>query len=227
MSGPGTLARKLAEIAAGIAELERQVIASERLGRAVASTGNIRRGGSRKAIVSRWRLSASRLPVRRKNGTPAQRQLSTCTRARRRTSPCRSRVARPPRRGSRRTGRARRPPGRSGGIASNTFVFSSTSGLGSSDVGRLHRDEAEHLEQVRHDHVAERAGALVEAGARADRERLGHVDLDVVDVVAVPDRLEHAVREPQREDVLHRLLAEVVVDPEDLRLVEARRAASR
>ena len=42
----------------------------------------------------------------------------------------------------------------------------------------------------------------------------------MVDVVAVPDRLEHAVREAHREEVLHRLLAEVVVDPEDLRLVE-------
>ena len=39
-------------------------------------------------------------------------------------------------------------------------------------------------------------------------------------MVAVPDRLEQPVREPQREDVLHGLLAEEVVDPEDLRLVE-------
>ncbi len=85
---------------------------------------------------------------------------------------------------------------------------------------RLHRDEAERLEEVCHDHVAERPGALVEAGAASDRERLGHVDLDVVDVVAVPDRLEQAVREAQREDVLHGLLAEEVVDSEDLRLVE-------
>ena len=70
------------------------------------------------------------------------------------------------------------------------------------------------------DHVAVGAGALVEAGAVADRERLGHVDLDVVDVVAVPDRLEHAVGEPEREDVLDGLLAEEVVDPEDALLVE-------
>ena len=86
--------------------------------------------------------------------------------------------------------------------------------------GRFHRDEAERLEEVCHDHVAERPGALVEAGAASDRERLGHVDLDVVDVIAVPDRLEQTVREPQREDVLHGLLAEEVVDSEDLRLVE-------
>ena len=39
-------------------------------------------------------------------------------------------------------------------------------------------------------------------------------------MVAVPDRLEEAVGEPQREDVLRRLLAEEVVDAEDLLLVE-------
>src|SRR6516165_2113944 len=39
-------------------------------------------------------------------------------------------------------------------------------------------------------------------------------------MVAVPDRLEDAVREPQGEDVLHRLLTQEVVNPEDLALVE-------
>jgi hypothetical protein len=42
----------------------------------------------------------------------------------------------------------------------------------------------------------------------------------VVDVVAVPGRLEEAVGEAQRQDVLHRLLAEEVVDAEDAALVE-------
>ena len=73
---------------------------------------------------------------------------------------------------------------------------------------------------MRHDHVAVGAGLFVEGGARADRQRLGNVDPDVIDVIAIPDRFEDAVRESEREDVLHRLLAEEVVDPEDLRLVE-------
>ncbi len=42
----------------------------------------------------------------------------------------------------------------------------------------------------------------------------------MVDVLAVPERLEEAVREAEDEEVLDRLLAEVVIDPEDLRLVE-------
>ena len=85
---------------------------------------------------------------------------------------------------------------------------------------RLHRGERQHLEQVGHDHVAVGAGALVERRPLGQTEILGNVDLDVVDVVAVPDRLEQAVGEPEREDVLRCLLAEEVVDPEDLVLVE-------
>jgi hypothetical protein len=65
------------------------------------------------------------------------------------------------------------------------------------------------------DDVAGGADAVVVAGAAADPDVLRHGDLHVVDVVGVPDRLEHRVGEAQRQDVLHRLLAEVVVDPED------------
>jgi hypothetical protein len=62
--------------------------------------------------------------------------------------------------------------------------------------------------------VAGCAGIVVEARAPADADVFGHRDLHRVDEVRVPDRLEQRVREPQREQVLHRLLAEVVVDPE-------------
>ena len=54
----------------------------------------------------------------------------------------------------------------------------------------------------------------------ADRQFFGRGDLHVIDVVAVPDRLENGVGEPQHEDVLHRLLAEVMVDAVDLVLGE-------
>ena len=87
-------------------------------------------------------------------------------------------------------------------------------------VGRLHRHEREHLEQVVLDHVAQRAGLLVVAAAPLDAGGLGDRDLDVVDRLAAPRPLDHRVGEPEDQDVLHRLLAEVVVDAEDLRLVE-------
>ena len=67
-----------------------------------------------------------------------------------------------------------------------------------------------------HHHVPEGPGALVEAGPGVHREGLGDVDLDVVDVVAVPDGLEEPVGEPEGQDVLGRLLPQEVVDPVDL-----------
>ena len=72
---------------------------------------------------------------------------------------------------------------------------------------------------VRH-HVAQRAGLVVEAAAMADAELFIDRDLHMIDVVAVPDRLEHAVGEAQHQDVLHRLLAEIVIDPVDLVFVD-------
>ena len=84
----------------------------------------------------------------------------------------------------------------------------------------LHRHEGEYLEQVRHHHVAIGAGLLIERGAPAKPERLGHVDLHVVDEVAVPDRLEQPVGEAEGQNVLRRLLAEEVVDAKDLVLGE-------
>ena len=75
--------------------------------------------------------------------------------------------------------------------------------------------------------VPDRARVLVERGAALDPDRLGDRDLDVVDELAVPDRLEDPVREAQREQVLDRLLAEVVVDPEDLALLEVARGSPR
>ena len=69
-------------------------------------------------------------------------------------------------------------------------------------------------------HVAQRAGRIIEAAAVPDAEFFVDSDLHVIDVIAVPDRLEHAIGETQHQDVLHRLLAEIVIDPVDLVLVE-------
>ena len=69
---------------------------------------------------------------------------------------------------------------------------------------------------MRHHHVAIGADSFIEGGALAEIERLGHVDLHMVDEVAVPDRLEQAIAEAEGEDVLCRFLAEKMVDAEDL-----------
>ena len=177
-----------------------------------------------------------RLPVRRKNGTPAQRQLSTKTCSATKVSvrdlgstPGLS-VA-----GSRRT---RAPPttlrvdlsprraaiGRSDCRISS---FSSRMTSASSECGGSIATSDEQLQHVVLHHVAQRAGLLVIAGARADAFFLRHRDLHVVDVPLVEQRLEDAVGEAQHQDVLDGLLAEVVVDPVDLPLVEAPRRSRR
>ena len=85
---------------------------------------------------------------------------------------------------------------------------------------RLHGDEREQLEQMVRHHVAQRAGRVVIIAAAADGQRLGDGDLHVVDMVAIPDRLEQAVGEAQHQNVLHRLLAEIMVDAENLIFLE-------
>ncbi len=70
------------------------------------------------------------------------------------------------------------------------------------------------------DHVPERAGTFVVGRASLDAELLGDRDLDVVDVVVAPDRLEDAVGKAQDQDVLHGLFGEVVVDPVDALFAE-------
>ena len=88
---------------------------------------------------------------------------------------------------------------------------SCASGLAGGSIAIRH----EQLQHVVLDHVLERAGSVVVAGPALERERLLPEDLDLLDVGAVPHRLQDPVREPQREQVLHGRHAEDVVDAED------------
>ncbi len=81
------------------------------------------------------------------------------------------------------------------------------------EVGRrVHGDQAEQLQQVILDHVPQLAGLVEIAPATFDPDLLGHGDFHVGDVVLVPLGFEQAVGETQGDQVLHRLLAQVVVD---------------
>src|ERR1041384_4527117 len=64
-------------------------------------------------------------------------------------------------------------------------------------------------------HVADHAGLFIVTTAifHADRFRRG--DLYVIHVAAVPDRLEHRIREKKHHDVLYGFLTEIVVDAVD------------
>ena len=87
---------------------------------------------------------------------------------------------------------------------------------------RFHGDRRRHLQQVVLDHVAKGACFLIISPASLHADRLGGRDLNIVDVTPVPHRLEDAVAEPEGQDILHRLFAEVMVDAIHLVLVEYR-----
>src|SRR5271168_4866821 len=69
-------------------------------------------------------------------------------------------------------------------------------------------------------HIAQRTGLLIEWPAAFNADTLSCRNLHMIDKIAVPDRLKNPVREAKDQDVLHRLLAEVVIDAEDLFLIK-------
>ena len=80
---------------------------------------------------------------------------------------------------------------------------------------RVGQHAGQHLQHVVLHHVADRAGAVVEPAAVGDVERLGHGDLDAVDVGAVEQRLEDGVGEPGDQHVVQRVQPEPVVNSVD------------
>src|SRR5262249_41452791 len=81
---------------------------------------------------------------------------------------------------------------------------------------RLHAQIREHLEHMILDHVPQHARALVVAAPAFDADRFRHRELDVIDVVPAPERLEQPVGETKGQQVLYRFLAQIMIDAEDL-----------
>ena len=159
--------------------------------------GAARRRRRSPAAAGGWNTSRSsvcvtgrHLPVRMKNGTPDQRQLSISSRSAAYVSVVESRRDAVDRRGSRRTGRARSARGRPPASRGTARPCASLSVSASPAAGGSIAAAATHLHQVVDDDVAQRADRVVEVAAVLDAEALGHRDLHRRDVVAVPDRLE-------------------------------------
>ncbi|MNN19597.1 hypothetical protein D3C81_1328430 [compost metagenome] len=87
---------------------------------------------------------------------------------------------------------------------------------------RLHGHQAQQLQQVVLQHVAGRAGAVIVASAVLYTQGFADADLHVVDLAVAPYRLQQGVGEAQGHQVLHGLLAQVVVDTEHLGFLEHR-----
>src|SRR5882724_10920955 len=75
-------------------------------------------------------------------------------------------------------------------------------------------------------HVAKRARSFVKAATVLDADGFGRGDLHVVNVVAIPERLDDVVGKAEDHDVLHGLFAEIVIDAVDLLLSDSTGPAS-
>src|SRR2546425_930686 len=70
------------------------------------------------------------------------------------------------------------------------------------------------------DDVAQNAGRVIEPASLLDPDRLGRDNLNVVDVFSIPEGLENRICKTKDQDVLHRLLAQVMVNPICLAFIE-------
>src|SRR5215470_820118 len=70
------------------------------------------------------------------------------------------------------------------------------------------------------DDVADSARLIIKSAPSLDTEVFGHGDLHTRDMVAIPERFQDRVGEAEEEHVVHRPLAQVMVDAEDRLLVE-------
>ena len=70
-------------------------------------------------------------------------------------------------------------------------------------------------------HIADCAGLIIERASALNSKVLRHSNLYALDLIAVPERLQERVLEAEEDHVMHRPLAEVMVDAEDVLLVES------
>src|SRR6516225_1683219 len=68
------------------------------------------------------------------------------------------------------------------------------------------------------DHVADCPGLVIKLATILDAKFLSHRDLDATHMGAIPNRLKDRIGKTSVKDVLHRLLSQIVVDPEDVLL---------
>src|ERR1700680_1132241 len=69
-------------------------------------------------------------------------------------------------------------------------------------------------------HIPQGACRFIKGGALLHSEGLRGRDLNVVNVIAIPKRLENSVPKSQRQKILDRIFPQKMIDPIDLRLVE-------
>ena len=77
---------------------------------------------------------------------------------------------------------------------------------------QFYAEAGDHLEHVILHDVADRACFFIKLSAPGDAEVFGHRDLHALDVVGIPPRFDQRIGEAEINEVLHRLLAKVMID---------------
>src|SRR4029077_9044318 len=85
----------------------------------------------------------------------------------------------------------------------------------------LHRQVHQNLEQGILNHVADRAGLIVERPPALNTKRFRHGYLYALDLIAVPERLQNCILEPQENHVSDCSFPQVMIDAKDVLLVES------
>ena len=81
---------------------------------------------------------------------------------------------------------------------------------------RFHCGQAEQLHHVVGHHIAQGSCIIEVSAPSLHSNRFRIRDLHMVDVAPIPDRLEDGIVETEDHDVLHGLLAQVVIDAVNL-----------
>src|SRR6185437_1590527 len=81
--------------------------------------------------------------------------------------------------------------------------------------GHLHGQKSYDLKHVVFYHVADRTSLVVKLATTLNAKLFRHRDLDTLDVVAVPDRLQKTIGEAKNQQIEDRLFTKVVVDPKN------------
>ena len=102
----------------------------------------------------------------------------------------------------------------------NNLELFITNGIRIEPCRRFHCDETQQLHQVILHHIAHRARFVIVFAPAPNAYGFGHGDLDVIDILAVPERLEQHVAKANRHQVLHGLFTQVVIDPVNLTFVK-------
>ena len=84
----------------------------------------------------------------------------------------------------------------------------------------FHRRQNEQLKEMVLEHVSQNPGFLVVPGAAPDNRLFRRGNLDVVDIIPVPDRFKNRVGKPQHHDVGNGFFAEVMVNSVNLCFVK-------